>query len=48
MAGKGDKPRPTNKKTYDENFDQINWNRNDDQKNNKKIKRSFKKIRLKY
>ena len=32
MAGKGDKPRPVNKKTYNENFDQINWNRNDNQK----------------
>lgn len=23
MAGKGDKPRPVNKKKYDENFDRI-------------------------
>jgi hypothetical protein len=23
MAGKGDKPRPINKKKYDENFDRI-------------------------
>jgi len=25
-AGKGDKPRPTDKKTFDQNFDQIDWN----------------------
>lgn len=24
-AGKGDKPRPTNKKSFDQNFDQIKW-----------------------
>jgi hypothetical protein len=24
-AGKGDKPRPLDKKTYDQNFDQIQW-----------------------
>jgi hypothetical protein len=48
MAGKGDKPRPVNKKTYNENFDQINWNRNDKSKNNIEIKNSFKKITLKY
>jgi len=48
MAGKGDKPRPVNKKIYNENFDQIIWNRNDNQKNNTEIKHSFKKITLKY
>jgi hypothetical protein len=48
MAGKGDKPRPVNKKTYNENFDQINWNRNDNQKNDTEIKLSFKKTTLKY
>jgi hypothetical protein len=48
MAGKGDKPRPVNKKTYNENFDQIIWNRNNNQKNNTEIKQSFKKITLKY
>jgi hypothetical protein len=26
MAGKGDKPRPVNKKIYDKNFDDIKWN----------------------
>lgn len=24
-AGKGDKPRPVNKKQYDKNFEKINW-----------------------
>ena len=24
-AGKGDKPRPVDKKIYDKNFDNINW-----------------------
>ena len=24
-AGKGDKPRPTNKKQFDKNWDSINW-----------------------
>lgn len=24
-AGKGDKPRPVNKKTFDNNFDKISW-----------------------
>lgn len=26
QAGKGDKPRPVDKKKYNENFDQIVWN----------------------
>jgi|APGre2960657404_1045060.scaffolds.fasta_scaffold12787_4 hypothetical protein len=26
-AGKGDKPRPIDKKVYDSNFDNINWNK---------------------
>jgi len=25
MAGKGDAPRPNDKKKYDENFDKIKW-----------------------
>jgi len=24
-AGKGDKPRPVDKKIFDDNFDKINW-----------------------
>jgi hypothetical protein len=24
-AGKGDKPRPVDKKVYDKNFQEINW-----------------------
>lgn len=26
-AGKGDQPRPINKKRYDENFDKIDWSK---------------------
>lgn len=26
-AGKGDTPRPVDKKVYDENFDSIDWHR---------------------
>lgn len=26
-AGKGDKPRPVDKKVYDSNFENINWNK---------------------
>lgn len=25
MAGKGDKPRPVNRKKFDNNFNEINW-----------------------
>lgn len=28
-AGKGDKPRPTNLKKYRENYEEINWHRDD-------------------
>ena len=28
QAGKGDKPRPTNKAKYVSNFDNINWSSN--------------------
>ena len=27
-AGKGDKPRPVDKKVYDKNFEEINWQKN--------------------
>lgn len=27
-AGKGDKPRPVDKKIYDKNFEKISWNKN--------------------
>jgi hypothetical protein len=47
MAGKGDKPRPVDKKTYNNNFDQIVWN-----KDNNKLKNIVNinagKISLKY
>ena len=48
MAGKGDKPRPLNKKQYNENFDQIKWNRNENKKEPIMIKSSFGRIKLKY
>lgn len=32
-AGKGDKPRPVNKKVYNSNFDNINWCEKKDKKN---------------
>ena len=35
-AGKGDKPRPVNKKVYDDNYDLI-FNKNTKNKKNKKI-----------
>jgi hypothetical protein len=31
-AGKGDKPRPVNKKEYNKNFDEINWNKPEERK----------------
>ena len=47
MAGKCDKPRPVDKKTYNNNFDQIVWN-----KDNNKLKNIVNinagKISLKY
>lgn len=27
-AGKGDKPRPVDKKVYDKNFQEIDWGKN--------------------
>jgi len=32
-AGKGDQPRPVNKKIYNSNFDKINWGEKKDKKN---------------
>ena len=32
--GKGSKPRPTNKKQYDKNYDSINWTKKVNEKNN--------------
>jgi hypothetical protein len=37
QAGKGDKPRPVNKKAYNENFDGIAWS--------KEIKKPSKQIK---
>jgi len=44
-AGKGDKVRPMDKKTYDKNFDQIQW-KEKVEKESKKIKGN--KIRYSY
>lgn len=37
QAGKGDKPRPTNKAKYVSNYDGINWSTNKAQKEPVKI-----------
>lgn len=31
-AGKGDSPRPVDKKTYDENYSKINWKKSKEDK----------------
>lgn len=31
--GKGSRPRPTNKKEYDKNYDSINWGKKDEKNN---------------
>ena len=36
MAGKGDKPRPTNLKKYRNNYDLIVWSKPKENKNQKK------------
>jgi hypothetical protein len=38
-AGKGDKPRPVDKKVYDKNFQEINWQKK--QKNAKVAKKNL-------
>lgn len=48
MAGKGDKPRPVNKKTYNENFDQIKWNRNHISRETIKVNQKLNKLTFKY
>lgn len=37
-AGKGDKPRPVNKKVYDKNFQEINWQKTEKRKSCSKKK----------
>lgn len=37
MAGKGDKPRPTNRSKYNKNYDQIKWSK-DPRKPTKNVK----------
>ena len=39
-AGKGDKPRPIKKSTYDTNFDKITWDRKN--QNNIQIRKKGK------
>lgn len=43
-AGKGDKPRPVKKSKYDENFEKIDWNK----ENKKEPKRIKGKLRYSY
>ena len=43
-AGKGDKPRPTDKKEYDDNYDQIVWGKEE----NKTIEVKKKKGKIIY
>jgi hypothetical protein len=37
-AGKGDKPRPVDKKQFDKNFEQINWQEKKRDVSNEKCK----------
>ena len=41
-AGKGDTPRPVDKKTYDKNYDKIKWGEK------KEEKKPIKKGRVRY
>lgn len=43
-AGKGDKPRPVDKKTFNENFDNISWKPSEKRKDSitKKSKITYK------
>jgi hypothetical protein len=43
-AGKGDKPRPVDKKEYDNNYDQIVWNKEE----NEKVEAKRKKCKIIY
>ena len=40
-AGKGDKPRPVNKKNFNKNYEEINWKKNDS-KIESKVKKNKK------
>jgi len=44
MAGKGSKPRPVKKKTFDNNFDQINWSTVQNQQVRNFVSKKGKKI----
>lgn len=41
-AGKGDKPRPIDKKQYDKNFEDIKWNKSNKDLNPIKSKGTIK------
>jgi hypothetical protein len=41
-AGKGDKPRPVDKKIYDKNFDNIKWDNGKNSKDCKIVKKNNK------
>lgn len=45
-AGKGDKPRPVDKREFDKNFEQISWEKKD--ASGKMIKSKGGKIKLVY
>jgi hypothetical protein len=45
-AGKGDKPRPIDKKIYDDNYDKIKWDEN--KKEKKEEKKHLKGGRVRY
>jgi hypothetical protein len=43
QAGKGDKPRPTDKKSFDANYDQIVWKSSEEKETaSKKGKKTYK------
>jgi hypothetical protein len=46
-AGKGDKPRPVDKKVYDKNFDSIKWE-NFEKEECKKILKKGNKTKYSY
>lgn len=45
QAGKGDKPRPVDKKSFNNNFDQIDWKQ---RKTSKEAVKKKNKISYKY
>ena len=43
-AGKGDKPRPVDKKIYDKNYENIKWG----ERENTEVKKEIKRNRTRY